>query len=156
MKARVAARTLRWLAPRLAALALLGLSPAAEGGGSTTMRVSATILSYVKVTSLVHPPALEVGVADVERGYVDLDSGTSLTLVTNSVQGAYVSAHADPATVAGVALRVDGHNSGGERAHVPLTALARTQVRIGYRLHLQPGVAPGRHPWPVTLAVAKS
>ena len=145
----------RRLVPSLAAMALIA-SLAAEGGSSTTMRVSATILPYVKMTSLAHPPALEVTDADVARGYVDLESASSVSLLTNSPQGAFLGAQANPATVSQVALRIDGRNADADRAHVPIPALARTTVRIGYRLYLQPGVAPGRHPWPVALSVSKA
>ena len=150
-----AARNMRRLAPSLAAMALLA-SLAAEGGGSTTMRVSATILPYVKMTSLTHPVALEVSDADIERGYVDLESASSVSLLTNSPQGAFLGARANPATVSQVALRVDGRNADADRAHVAIPALARTTVRIGYRLYLQPGIAAGRHPWPVAITVSKA
>lgn len=151
-----ALRSLKSLAPCLAAAAFVALpaTASAEGSRSGLIRVSATILSYVKVTGLVNPASLEITAEDLARGYVDVEAGTSLTVVTNSNEGYLVSATADPSTVARVALRVGGI-AGADRVRVPSAAFARSLLQVGYRLYLGPGVSAGRHPWPVAIGVSR-
>jgi len=152
---RRAVRFLKAIAPSLAAVGLLALpAPAAAEGHSAIIRVAATILSYVKVTGLVNPATLELTAEDVARGYVDVEAGTSLTVVTNSNEGYVVTATGEPGTVARVALRI-GSIAGADRVRVPSAPFARSVLRVGYRLYLEPGVTPGRHPWPVAIGVSR-
>lgn len=156
MALRPASRFLRTMATALAASALLALPApaAADGTRSAMIKVAATILSYVKVTDLANPATLEVSAQDVARGYVDVESGTSITVVTNSNDGYLISATGDPSTVSRISLHV-GSLSGSERVRVPSTPFAKALLRVGYRLYLEPGVSAGRYPWPVAIGVSR-
>ena len=156
MALRAASRLLRTIAPVVAASALLALpTPAvADGSRSAMIRVAATILSYVKVTGLSNPANLDVSAEDVARGYVDVEAGTSITVVTNSNDGYLISATGDPSTVRRIALKV-GALTGAERVKVPSTPFAKALLRVGYRLYLEPGVSAGSYPWPVAIGVSK-
>ena len=143
------------IAALLAASMLLAMpQPAAAEGRSAVVRVAATILSYVKVANLVNPAWLDVSAEDVSRGYVDVDGGTSLTVVSNSGSGYLVTAMGAPGTVARVELRIAGQ-AGGERLRIAAAPFARSLLRVGYRLYLEPGVAAGRHSWPVAIGVSR-
>lgn len=138
----------------LATAAFLASPATAEAdAGSAMVRVAARVLSYVKVTDLTSPAALDVTAEDVARGYVDVEAGSSMTLVTNSNDGYLVTARSDAGTVARVAVRIGGQMA-DERLRVPAVAFAKSLVKVGYRLHLRPGVAAGRYPWPVTLGLS--
>lgn len=139
----------------LSALAL-GFSSAfaAEPGRSLEVRIAARVLSYVKITSRLDPAFLEVTPSDAARGYVDIDNATSLAAVTNAIGGYMVTAIGAPGLIANVAMRIDGVGS-GERVHVASRPFVNSPLRVGYRLHLEAGVAAGRYPWPVALSLSR-
>lgn len=145
---------MRRIAAHLVVLALLGI-PAAAAAEGKEVRVIATVLSYVKITSLVNPPALDVSADDVARGYVDVDGGSSLGVVTNSNGGYLVTATGAAGMIARVQMRID-NVGGGERVHVPSGPFVNTLIRVAYRLYLEPGVAAGRHPWPIALGLSRA
>lgn len=161
MRAGFATCVLRRAAALLAGLALLAMAPTAAATGQSAMiRVGATIMSYVKVLALSNPSTLEVSLADVARGYVDVEAASSVSLVTNSHDGYTITAAWDPSTVARASMRALGHaggvDAGQERLHVPAAPFVKTVVRLGFRLYLTSEVSAGRYPWPVALSVSNS
>lgn len=142
-----------------AAFALCG-SPkparAASGGfGSSTMKVSATVLPYLRLQVLKQAPTLNVTPEDVVRGYIDVPAATDLMAKTNDRNGFSLSFDArsnvfKKAQVTGLVSGLEIGPEGG-LAHQPFTG-NQMLMRLSYRFFLAPEVAPGTYPWPLQIS----
>ena len=142
-----------------AAFALCG-SPkparAASGGfGSSTMKVSATVLPYLRLQVLKQAPTLNVTPEDVVRGYIDVPAATDLMAKTNDRNGFSLSfdARSNVFRKAQVTGLVNGLELGpdGGMTHQPFTG-NQMLMRLSYRFFLAPEVAPGSYPWPLQIS----
>ena len=116
------------------------------------------IPAFVRVTQRSDPVEVAVGASDVARGYVDVEDATSLMLVSNSPAGYTVRVGYDEKLVSRVAVRMNGNTlemrAPGTEHHVASPRVTDKAVRVGYRLFLAPGAAPGSYRWPVALDFA--
>lgn len=142
-----------------AALALSGTPKQARAApastASSTMRVSATVVPYLRLQVLSQPATLDVTPEDVERGYVDVPAGTDLMARTNDRNGFSLSFGARSNLFR--KARVNGLDEGLEIG--PEGGLAhqgfggnRMLMHLSYRFFLAPQVGPGRYPWPLQIS----
>jgi hypothetical protein len=123
--------------------------------GSSTMKVTANVLPYLRLQVLKQVSTLNVTPEDVARGYVDVPAATDLVAKTNDRNGFSLSFNARSnvfrrAQVTGLAGGVELGREGG-MAHQPFTG-HQMLMRLSYRFFLAPEVAPGSYPWPLQIS----
>ena len=142
-----------------AAFALCG-SPkparaASAGFGSSTMKVSATVLPYLRLQVLKQTSTLDVTPEDVARGYIDAPAATDLMARTNDRNGFSLSfdTRSNVFRKAQVTGLVNGLEIGpeGGLVHQPFTG-NQMLMRLSYRFFLAPEVGPGSYPWPLQIS----
>lgn len=142
-----------------AAFALCG-SPkparaASAGFGSSTMKVSANVLPYLRLQVLKQAPTLDVTPEDVARGYIDVPAATDLMARTNDRNGFSLSfdARSNVFRKAQVTGLVNGLEIGpdGGLVHQPFTG-SQMLMRLSYRFFLAPEVGAGSYPWPLQIS----
>jgi hypothetical protein len=142
-----------------AAFALSGTPKQARAApasaGSSTMRVSATVLPYLRLRVLNQAATLNVTAEDVARGYIDVPAGTDLMARTNDRNGFSLSFDARSnlfrkAQVTGLGGGLEIGPEGG-LAHQPFTG-SQMLMRLSYRFFLAPQVGPGNYPWPLQIS----
>jgi hypothetical protein len=123
--------------------------------GSSTMKVTANVLPYLRLQVLKQVSTLNVTPEDIARGYIDVPAATDLMAKTNDRNGFSLSFDARSnvfrkAQVTGLAGGLELGPEGG-MAHQPFTG-NRMLMRLSYRFFLAPGVAPGSYPWPLQIS----
>jgi hypothetical protein len=141
-----------------AAAFALGANPEiarAASVGSSTMKVTANVLPYLRLQVLKQVSTLNVTPEDIARGYVDVPAATDLMAKTNDRNGFSLSF--DPrsnvfrkAQVTGLAGGLELGPEGG-MVHQPFTG-KQMLMRLSYRFFLAPEVAPGSYPWPLQIS----
>jgi hypothetical protein len=123
--------------------------------GSSTMKVTANVLPYLRLQVLKQVSTLNVTPEDIARGYVDVPAATDLMAKTNDRNGFSLSF--DPrsnvfrkAQVTGLAGGLELGPEGG-MVHQPFTG-KQMLMRLSYRFFLAPEVAPGSYPWPLLIS----
>ena len=142
----------------LAAALALCLSPhvaRAASGGSSTLKVTANVLPYLRLQVLKQVSTLQVTPEDIARGYVDVPGATDLMARTNDHNGFSLSFDARSnvfrkARVTGLGNGVELGPEGGI-AHQPFAG-NQMLMRLSYRFFLAPDVAPGNYPWPLQIS----
>lgn len=140
-----------------AAYALCASPEAARAAsvGSSTMKVTANVLPYLRLQVLKQVSTLNVTPEDIARGYVDVPAATDLMAKTNDRNGFSLSfdARSNVFRKAQVTGLVGGLELGpeGGMAHQPFTG-NRMLMRLSYRFFLAPEVAPGSYPWPLQIS----
>jgi hypothetical protein len=123
--------------------------------GSSTMKVTANVLPYLRLQVLKQVSTLNVTPEDIARGYVDVPAATDLMAKTNDRNGFSLSfdARSNVFRKAQVTGLVGGLELGpeGGMAHQPFTG-NRMLMRLSYRFFLAPEVAPGSYPWPLQIS----
>ena len=123
--------------------------------GSSTMRVTANVLPYLRMQVLRQVSTLDVTPEDVARGYIDVPAATDLMARTNDRNGFALSFDARSsvfrkAQVIGLASGLELGPEGGI-AHQPFAG-KQMLMRLSYRFFLAPEVAPGSYPWPLQIS----
>jgi hypothetical protein len=128
---------------------------ASAGFGSSTMRVTANVLPYLRLQVLKQTPVLSVTADDVARGYIDVPAATDLMAHTNDRNGFSLSFDARSTVFrkAQVTGLVNGLEIGPEGGwvHQPFAG-NQMLLRLSYRFFLAPEVAPGSYPWPLQIS----
>ena len=142
----------------LAAAFALSASPKtarATSVGSSTMKVTANVLPYLRLQVLKQASTLDVTPEDVARGYIDVPAATDLMAKTNDRNGFSLSfdARSNVFRKAQVTGLVNGLELGpdGGMTHQPFTG-NQMLMRLSYRFFLAPEVAPGSYPWPLQIS----
>ena len=142
----------------LAAAFALSVSPKtarAASVGSSTMKVTANVLPYLRLQVLKQASTLDVTAEDSARGYIDVPAATDLMAKTNDRNGFSLSFDARSnvfrkAQVTGLAGGLVLGPEGG-MTHQPFTG-NQMLMRLSYRFFLAPEVAPGSYPWPLQIS----
>jgi hypothetical protein len=152
----------KWIAAGAAAALCIAASPAFADAATnspasrTALQLRIVIPTVVRAAGLSHPERLEIGAQDIERGYVDVDDATSLSLTSNSRSGYSVSAAFDASVLSRVDVRIQGQNlafTGGQgNGAVNAPRMTDAPVNVGYRLYFSAGTVAGRYRWPVVLS----
>jgi hypothetical protein len=140
-----------------AALALCANSETARAAsvGSSTMKVTANVLPYLRLQVLKQVSTLNVTPEDVARGYIDVPAATDLMAKTNDRNGFSLSFGARSnvfrkAQVTGLGSGFELGPEGG-MAYQPFTG-KQMLMRLSYRFFLAPEVSPGSYPWPLQIS----
>lgn len=116
--------------------------------------------AIVRVKAIVQPDQLLVTEADIARGYVDIEAGSSVIFTTNSRLGYLLSATFDQRLLASIEVRAANRllqaDSGSGSWHMASSYAVDQVMPISYRLHLAPAVQAGSHRWPVSLQFSLS
>jgi hypothetical protein len=152
----------RWIAAGAAAALCIAASPAFADAAThspasrAALQLRIVIPTVVRAAGLSHPERLEIGAQDIERGYVDFNVATSLSLTSNSRSGYSVSAAFDPSLLSRVVVHIQGQAlafTGGQgNGAVNAPRMTDVPVNVGYRLYLNAGTVAGRYRWPVVLS----
>lgn len=149
-----------WLLVGVAVAAALALLASAEPAraasfGSSSMRVTANVLPYLRLQVLKQASVLNVTADDVARGYIDVPAATDLMAHTNDRNGFSLSFDARStvfrkAQVTGLFNGLEIGPEGG-MVHQPFAG-NQLLLRLSYRFFLAPEVAPGSYPWPLQIS----
>ena len=150
----------RWLAPTAASLcALLAFVPAARAEGtSAVLQVTARVVRHASLRQLDHPASFTIRESDLARGYVDLPAVARLAVRSNSQDGYLLVFESDSdlvrqAVVTGLDREVAVGGS-GMVAQGPIgPGMGSRLYQLGFRFLLSAAAHPGRHPWPLRVAV---
>jgi hypothetical protein len=150
------ATTARFLLVSYAVAGLLYSSPSDAGGSGTQLSVRCIVPARVDLQAEQHPATLNVTADDIARGYLDVTSGSHVSVASNAPSGYAIDFHPQLAIFKSVALRTpagagvigaDGgtlvQRSHGARAH---------RTEIAYRFELAEHLAPGIYPWPLAMS----
>jgi len=128
---------------------------AASGFGSSTMKVTANVLPYLRLQVLKQTATLDLTPEDIARGYIDVPAATDLMARTNDRNGFSLSfdARSNVFRKAQVTGLVSGLEIGpdGGMTHQPFTG-NQMLMRLSYRFFLAPEVGPGSYPWPLQIS----
>ena len=143
------------------ALGFAALTAHAEGStGSASaaphidFKIVIPVVLRVRAVSQAHE--LSVTREDAERGYVDVPAGTRLRVTSNDPAGLRVELRFDRERVSRVRAEMAGQQlevASPESLPLRTAKMLDAPLDVGYRLYLVPGTAPGRYPWPVSLAL---
>lgn len=125
------------------------------GSSSAEMHVSATVVARTLLTVDSQPTEVVVTAADVERGFVELPAALAFHVRSNHPAG-YVLQFGSSSGVFGAAevrwesstVRVNGSEAWIAQPY----RRGATPVLATVRLDLAEGTAPGRYPWPLSIA----
>ncbi len=127
------------------------------GSGSAEVRVYARVLPVLSAQVVDQTGAIEVTRADVERGYVEIHSGTVLRVKTNSSYVIYFERAVDAPFSE---IQVDSGTtvvsivSSGGAVYEPYPGVTGYMTKvINYRFYLADNATPGLYPWPVMVGV---
>jgi hypothetical protein len=123
----------------------------------TTFTVSATVNPIARIETQSEPAELLVTDADLRRGYIDVLQPTALTVRSNSAGGFAIDlTTVTPVLTSMIVRGLDTEFSLGPDGG---TVVQRWQsphlvnLSLQFRLMLAPGLAAGRYPWPMRVAV---
>lgn len=123
---------------------------------SANMNFRIVVPAIIRVIPVKQPRFIIIGDADIARGYIDLDTGTTVKLTVNDRAGYLLSARYDANLLSGAEVRISNQKltatSGYGSMRVASGLVTDKLVPIGYRLHLARDVRAGQYRWPVTLA----
>jgi hypothetical protein len=137
---------------------VLGVArPVGADERNSQMAVGATVLTSTRIDAESSPQQLEVSVADVARGYVEVVGETQLVVTNTDRRGYVLSVWPQVEVFSAIVVR-----NGDRRAELAADGGAIVERRWGqkialaldFRFKLAPGVKPGIYPWPVRLQVS--
>ena len=125
-------------------------------GNKASITVSANVLANLSQTMIHQERTLIVTKENLEKGYVDITSGTVIYVKSNSQNGYFLDFNIDESFVNEVRMIINGRSvsvsSGPALIQQPFPGKAGETLQITYRLFLSPGMNPGSYQWPVMVA----
>jgi hypothetical protein len=141
-----------------AVLVIAGSIAAADARDArVSFTVSATVNSVARIETQSAPAEFMITDADLRRGYIDVEQPTALTIRSNSASGFAIDlTTVTPVLTSMIVRGLDTEFSLGPEGG---TVVQRWQsphlvnLALQFRLVLAPGLAAGRYPWPMRVAV---
>jgi hypothetical protein len=162
---QIAGRVRRALAAALTALVALTHFPVLAASGTGSNRASASldirivIPPVLRLKTLRSPPQLIVTARDVAAGYVDVERGMEVELLSNmrnghALQFLLASSIVRAAEISGLGepVQVDDSTTQVTFRRAPGGA-TRTTLNLGFRLRLAANAQPGVYQWPVSMTL---
>ena len=120
--------------------------------------VSATVNPVARIETQSAPAELMVTAADLRCGYIDVSQPTALTVQSNSASGFAIDlTTVTPLLTSMIVRGLDTEFSlgpdGGTVVQRWQSPPHRVNLSLQFRLVLAPGLAAGRYPWPMRIAV---
>lgn len=140
----------------------IGFVPEAQASGNTAqIQVRATVLKHTAVKSVSHPAAVTVTKADIDRGFVDVQSHSAIAIKTNSQEGYLLNFMSNVAGVRPVVTNMIGDaaqahvsmSDAGVIVKIPVAGMTEVMHQLQWRLMLDRSVTPGQYDWPVNVQV---
>jgi hypothetical protein len=146
-----------WFAARLALLAGGSLAAANARDARSSFGVSATVRAVANIELQSVPATFSVSSRDLQRGFVDVEQPTLLTVRSNSQSGYSLDLMTvTPMVASMIVYGLDSELALGaeggtvvQRWHNPHPV----NLNLKFRFSLAEGLKPGTYPWPVALAV---
>ena len=124
---------------------------------ASSMGVSATVVANAKLRLESKPDFLNISLADVRQGYVDVAAASRFSVHTNSRAGYLVEFF--PVGNLFTSVQIGGFSGevllgadGGEVVHRRPAAPGFVHA-LNFRFALSPATQPGIYPWPLQMAV---
>lgn len=143
----------------LAALVALGAWLPQDAGAapetSKPMIVSATVAKRATLKVLAQPAWFVVTQADLERGYVDIQSPVQVAVQSNSPAGYLLMVESTGHLVSGTSIRgldADVQLAGSGVIPCPAAGTGGVSHSLSFRFRLSGSAEPGRHAWPVHIS----
>lgn len=148
---------LRGLRGAAVAVALvLGAGAAGAGWVSASFTLAVSVQPAMRLEVVSRPQALELTAADIARGYVDVETPLRIAMESQGTEGVSIVLTRVGAFVRSAQVR----GVGPDADLVTATELhwrpqaRRATAQLFFRLHLAPGLAPGRYPWPIQVSMS--
>ena len=131
-------------------------SRADTAGARASIDFRIIIPAMIRVTVVTQPDNILIEDRHIAQGYIDLDTGTSVKLTSNTRDGYLLQASYDSRMFSSVEVRVSSQyltaSMGFGSMRVASGLIIDKLIPISYRFHLMPGVRAGHYRWPVALA----
>jgi hypothetical protein len=143
---------------RIALVVAASVTAAGARDVHSDFSVSVMVRAVANLEIQSAPAGLDISNADLQRGFIDVDQPTQLTVRSNSPSGFAL----DVLTVAAPmvsSMVVEGLNSNLTLGAEGGTIVQRWQhpqamnLSLKFRFALTPGLPPGNYPWPLRLTV---
>lgn len=145
------------LVARIAIIAAACLTAAGARESRTGFAVTATVMAMAAIDSQTMPDGVDISADDLRRGYVEVREPAVLTVRSNSPAGyALELTTAAPLATSMIVRGLDDELSLGAEGGTIIqrwTGARTVHLSLTFTLVLAPGLAAGRYPWPVRLAV---
>lgn len=124
-------------------------------GNSTSITITAVVLPRI-VQSLIHQEArLHIKEEDIEKGFVEVPSGTILQVKTNHRNGYMLYFEVGNEIFKEIIVmekgRITSLSSNRGLIYQPYSGNNIELKNLSYRLYLREGVRPGVYSWPLTV-----
>jgi|HubBroStandDraft_1064217.scaffolds.fasta_scaffold653672_1 hypothetical protein len=124
---------------------------------TTTLRVTAKVLSFFRMQVDYQATALTVTPNDIARGYVEAPAATNFSVETNTQEGYIIDFRPrgnlfNSVVITGLPQPVAIGPQGGS-AQYDLAHGRTTTHQLSYRFLLRPDVQPGSYGWPLEISV---
>lgn len=139
------------------AVAAGGMAPrtASASGTQGRVQVGATVMARVRVEAMEQVPTVSVTRADIDRGYVEVPSGSRFELSTNCASQITVrrtAAWFRSVRVSGLPAPLDLNEGGAAVQQLP-AYVKKLQASLSFRFELPPGAEAGTYTWPLALSL---
>lgn len=134
---------------------IISLYSPSFGGNTTSITVTAVVLPRI-VQSIIHQERIiHIKEEDIERGYVEVPSGTVLQVKTNHRSGYMLYFEIGNEIFKEVMVMERGKtttiSSNRGLIHQPYSGSHIEIKSLSYRLYLRDGVRPGIYSWPLSV-----
>lgn len=148
------------VAALLAMCSVAGITPAdAADGGNAQVAVGATVLRHAGIHVLTAPRTVNISLADIVHGYVDVPVASKLEIRSNSPTGYLLAIESQADFARGTEVRGTGGVASLGRFGGVLNiqtvgqGMQTTPVELSFRILLSEEARPGVYPWPIQISV---
>ncbi len=143
------------------AIAAAGQAGLAYAGPAVCkVRISARVIAHSHMKVLYQVSQVRITQADIQRGFIDINSGSRLEVKSNDPHGyifTFRGADMTPFSAAhvkgnGTNVYIDGGKASARRPYVR----GAEMVEFSYRLILSDDAQPGTYAWPITIEVPET
>ncbi len=134
---------------------ILSLSNQCVAGNKTSITINAIVLPRIFQSIIHQEPILNIKDEDIERGFVEVLSGTILQVKTNHRSGYMLYFEVWNEIFKEIIVMERGRatvlTSNGGLVHQPYSGNNIEIKNFSYRFYLREGVKPGTYSWPISV-----
>lgn len=135
----------------------VAISPVLAAATHASFSVSTVVMPRTAILAASMPEALEISSSDVERGFVDVTTQSTLVVTNNSPGGFELDVWPVGSVFSSVAVYGVGADAQLDADGGSICLRGRTgpsmPMRLAFRFKLAAGTVPGRYRWPLQFAI---
>ncbi len=136
-------------------LLFISLYQPSYGGNSISITVNAVVLPRITQSIIRQETKIHIKEEDIERGFVEVPSGTILEVKTNHRNGYMLFFQIGNEVFKEILVMEGGRtislSSNGGLVHQPYSGSNLEIKNLSYRLYLREGIKPGFYSWPLSV-----